>query len=154
VPEVKTEEEEPGTLPVDDKKMESEYLFVYGGLKRGGVYHKNALSDAEFLGEAMSRKGKYALFSPNDQWPVLFKGHYRVKGELYRINQAILNRVDWIEGHPQLFQRVLFKIKGLGDLVYVYKGSDRLISTYEDLKYESDFIITDKQNHTQEWILP
>src|SRR5688572_25807563 len=111
VPEVRTEEEEPGTLPVDDKKMESEYLFVYGGLKRGGVYHKNALSDAEFLGEAMSRKGKYALFSPNDQWPVLFKGHYRVKGELYRINQAILNRVDWIEGHPQLFQRVLFKIK-------------------------------------------
>lgn len=147
-------EEEPGTLPIDDKKLESEYLFVYGGLKRGGIYHKNGLDGAEFVGEAMSRKGKYSLFTPNDAWPMLMKGHYRVKGELYKVNKAILNRVDWIEGHPQLFERVLFKIKGLKDLVYVYRASERLIKAYEDVKYDSDYIVTDKQACSQEWILP
>lgn len=147
------EDNEPASFPSDDKKMESDYLFVYGGLKRGGVYHSN-LEGAEFVGECMSRKAKYALFTPNDAWPILYKGNYRIKGELYKIDQKLRDRLDWVEGHPNLFTRVMFKIRSLKGLVYVYKGSDRLIKTYEDVKYNSDYIITDEQNHTQEWILP
>lgn len=137
----------------DETKFETPYLFVYGGLKKGGTYH-NALSDAEFVGEVSSRKAKYSLFTPNDLWPALVKGTYRIKGELYKINPAILNRIDWVEGHPNLFHRVMFKIKALKDLAYVYRASERLVKTYEDVTYDSSYIVTDVKDNTQEWILP
>src|SRR6185503_18117093 len=140
-------------VTIDEKKFETPYLFVYGGLKKGGRYH-HALSDAKFIGEVMSRKAKYALFTPNDVWPALMKGNYRIKGELYEVDPNIINRIDWVEGHPNLFQRVMFKIRALKGLAYVYKASERLIKTYEDVEYDSSYIVTNTRDNTQEWILP
>lgn len=152
ITEPEEENDDESTLPTKDNEMESNLLFVYGSLKRGG-YLAHALTDAHFVGEFITRKAKYSLFSPNDNWPMFMKGDYHVAGEVYKINEAIRNRIDWVEGHPQLFERALVKIRGLKDRAYIYKASGRLIKAYEDLKYESEFIVTNEETKTQHWIV-
>lgn len=150
-PELPKEEDEKEFDDTDDTKMETDLLFVYGSLKRGG-YLSHALKDAQFIGEFVTRKSKYELMSPNESFPALKKGKYRISGELYKINKKILNDVDWIEGHPQLFIRSLVKIHGIKEKAYVYRGSDRLFRTYDQtFTWKSSLIKTD--GNVQSWII-
>lgn len=137
----------------DNDKMETHLVFVYGSLKRGGHLH-HGMQGAKFIMECTTKHNKYALFSPNNAWPMLLKGKYRIKGELYGITAPMRNKLDWIEGHPNLFTRKLFSIRGIKEKAYVYAASERLVKAYMDLEYESNYVLTDKKANTQEWIIP
>jgi gamma-glutamylcyclotransferase (GGCT)/AIG2-like uncharacterized protein YtfP len=70
-------------------------LFVNGTLMRGLALHAN-LDGAEFL-EPCQTEPRYRLYSIGDVHPGMFEvpdGGVSVPGELYRIPQAILERVE------------------------------------------------------------
>ncbi len=80
-------------------------LFVYGTLMRG---NRNArvLSDADFIGAAVTREC-FAMFSAAGAYPAVFAAQRdaRIGGELYRVSASDLRACDRIEGHPRLFRR-------------------------------------------------
>lgn len=70
-------------------------LFVNGTLMRGLALHTN-LAGAEFLGECETAP-IYALYSINDVHPGMFEvgpGGVAVAGELYRVSEEVLCRVE------------------------------------------------------------
>lgn len=79
-------------------------VFVYGTLKRGYRFHE-ALKDEEFLGEAVT-KPLYRLYDLG-AFPALVESRdgVEVKGEVYRVGDECLKRLDRIEGHPSFYSR-------------------------------------------------
>lgn len=79
-------------------------LFVYGTLQRRGGNH-GLLMGAEPLGPARTTRPFPLVISG---LPFLIdapgEGHL-VYGELYRVNQQALNRIDRLEGHPTWYKR-------------------------------------------------
>src|SRR5215472_3847154 len=74
-------------------------LFVNGTLMRGLELHAN-LEGAEFLGEVVTAP-RYRLYSIADRHPGMFEvdnGGVGVRGELYRVPQAVWRRVE--SGEP------------------------------------------------------
>lgn len=79
-------------------------LFVYGTLKQG--YGNNRLlSDAEFLGKDVVQVpyylvdlGPFPAAIPSDQV-------HEIIGEVYQINDEIMERTDWLEGYPEHYNR-------------------------------------------------
>ena len=99
-------------------------VFVYGTLKRGGRNH-HLLAGQEFLGEARTLP-RYRLYDKGP-YPCLVEepGHGRaVEGELWRVDEPTLARLDRLEGAPNLFDRRAVSLEGFtGPVVtYVYQG--------------------------------
>lgn len=139
------------TVKVEEKKPETDMVFVYGSLKKGfGLDH--LLKDAQFIGEGVTKKGKFEMFTPNDAWPAIVQGKYRIKGEVYRVSPETIERLDQAEGVPHLYERKLVKVKGLAGLCYFYIAGDRLTHISNRLEYKSPRIVTDKRYNTQEWV--
>ncbi len=85
-------------------------VFAYGSLMRGLKYSA-LLSDAVFCGAAETRDpyelydlGPYPAASPG--------GQAVLQGEVYELDEATLERVDVLEGHPHLYRR---RERPLGD---------------------------------------
>lgn len=131
-------------------KLTSNLLFVYGTLKKGFPLESN-LKDAEYIGEAVTRKANFSIDTHNEAWPAMLLGDYHIKGEVYQINQQIIDRLDVVEGVPHLYERVKIKLKGFKKPVYVYIAGDRLVRLLEK-ETTSTKIHTDKRTKTQEWI--
>jgi gamma-glutamylaminecyclotransferase len=99
-------------------------LFVYGTLKRGGRSQEH-LAGQEFLGEAQTLP-KYRLYDCG--WHPALVADARqgvaVRGELYRVDEATLARLDEYEGVPGLFIRAEIAVAGVpGPVVaYLYQG--------------------------------
>lgn len=76
-------------------------IFVYGSLKRGHTLHFE-IEKQHFVGTAESTP-QYRLFDLGE-YPGLVKapteGH-SIRGELYRVDQACLTRLDIVEGVPE-----------------------------------------------------
>jgi len=66
-------------------------LFVYGTLKRGGMYH-DYLGRAKYLGQG-TVKGRLFVRTI----PYLFEGDNLIKGEIYEVNDAEFNRTQGME---------------------------------------------------------
>jgi gamma-glutamylcyclotransferase (GGCT)/AIG2-like uncharacterized protein YtfP len=78
-------------------------LFVYGTLMRGEMNHER-LAGARFLGEARSAPG-FTLLDLGP-WPALRdEGGSSVPGELYEVDDALLDVLDVLEGHPDWYLR-------------------------------------------------
>ena len=78
-------------------------LFVNGTLMRGLALHEN-LHDAEFMGEFVTAPN-YRLYSIDDEHPAMFAvddGGVAVKGEMYRMSEAVWKRVEESEP-PNLY---------------------------------------------------
>jgi gamma-glutamylaminecyclotransferase len=77
-------------------------LFVYGSLKRG-LRHHAELRGAVFLGEVRTApRYRLVLYGA---YPALTRGDSAVAGELYRVDEAKLARLDDFEGCPDLYRR-------------------------------------------------
>lgn len=137
-------------VEVKENKPETDLVFVYGSLKKGfGLDH--LLKTSQFIGEGVTKKGKFEMFTPNDAWPAIVQGRYRIKGEVYRVSPETIERLDQAEGVPHLYERKLVKVKGLAGLCYFYIAGDRLTAISNRLEYKSPRIVTDKRYNTQEW---
>jgi len=70
-------------------------LFVYGSLRRGRSNHRE-LSNATFLEETRTTRS-YALVRIG-AYPALVAGTESVSGELYAVDDALLEELDAFEG--------------------------------------------------------
>ncbi len=95
------------TIPsLDDHSPAGVFLFVYGTLRRGLENHETYLQNARFIGKAITLD-KFALFV--DDFPYLNKSPTvsTIVGEIYLVDATTLQRIDILEGHPDVYRREL-----------------------------------------------
>lgn len=104
-----------------------ETVFVYGSL-RSGMHNHRVMGQSELLAEAnLTGFEMYQVSS----FPAIVAGEGCVKGELYLVDGATLDRLDRLEGHPHMYKRRLVTVQS-GDVlaqawVYVWQRPvDRL----------------------------
>lgn len=98
-------------------------VFVYGTLKQGYGNHR-LLTGAKFLGEFTTkqpfnlRDGGFPYAVRNQE-----ENNGLVKGEVYEVDDDILQQLDWLEGVPRHYQRQPVEIDGLeGVQMYSVEG--------------------------------
>ena len=110
--------------------MRHHQVFVYGTLMKGESNH-HYLRNARFLGKAATAP-QYRLYSLG-AYPVLCDaGKQRIHGEVYRISQVALQRLDELEEYPQYYQRKLIATPWGRAWIYYQRqprGRARLISS-------------------------
>ncbi len=88
------------------KRRINMYVFVYGTLKRGFSNHY-FLEDAKFIAKATT-KDKFPMVNIIQAYPYIINdagnGH-NIEGELYKINEIILVKLDMLEGYPEHYDR-------------------------------------------------
>ncbi len=95
-------------------------VAVYGSLKKGRGNH-HILHNAEYLGE-IKIEPKFTLVSLGGFPGLVPNGTQEVKGELYKVDDETMRRLDWLEGHPHFYVReVVNTDKGEA---WVYRLSD------------------------------
>ncbi len=90
------------------------YLFVYGTLMQGEVWHDH-MQGAQFVREVDS----LPCFELVDlgSHPAMVRGSCTpVRGELYRVNAEIIARLDQFEDHPMAFVRESIWIEEVGEV--------------------------------------
>lgn len=93
-------------------------LFVYGTLKTGMCRNAVLSSDSELLSGEASVNG---FLVDLGSFPGLFKCEdHVVQGELWEINDETLKSLDWIEGHPNFFERRPIKELSTDEEVITY----------------------------------
>ena len=73
-------------------------VFVYGTLKRGYSNH-SLLSSSEYLGAYSTATSNFSLYC-NGKYPLLVRSlsaDTNVHGELYRVDEDTLKKLDWLE---------------------------------------------------------
>lgn len=78
-------------------------VCVYGTLRRGFGNHR-LLANGRMLGEC--RLDGWEMYSLGD-FPAVVPGDGEIVCEVYEIDQAILNRLDHLEGYPNFYNRGL-----------------------------------------------
>jgi gamma-glutamylcyclotransferase (GGCT)/AIG2-like uncharacterized protein YtfP len=81
----------------------SDLVFVYGTLRRGEYNHRY-LSRVRRLG-VYRTSPVYTLLDLGDYPAVIPGGHTAILGEVYAINNALLSRLDGLEGYPHEYTR-------------------------------------------------
>jgi gamma-glutamylcyclotransferase (GGCT)/AIG2-like uncharacterized protein YtfP len=95
-------------------------IFVYGTLKRGFSNH-SLLAGQEFAGEAQTLPS-YRLYH-NGSHPCLVDDQEQgvaVQGELWRVDEGFLAKLDEFEEVPHTFVRRLVAIAGYAGPVFAY----------------------------------
>ena len=86
-------------------------VFVYGTLKKGQYFHDRYLGGdkAEFLGKVIASPD-YSLYI--DGLPHMIKEptDLPVKGELFLVDETILDTLDELEGHPIVYKREIIEV--------------------------------------------
>ncbi|XP_070786897.1 gamma-glutamylaminecyclotransferase B-like [Enoplosus armatus] len=127
-------------------------VFVYGTLKKGQPnYYRmfdSANGKAEFLASARTTQ-KYPLVIANKyNIPFLLnipgQGH-RVQGEIYKVDDQMLQFLDAFEGVPTMYQRTLVKLE-VKEWVGQTEGEERPVPgsiteafVYSTTAYEPDW---------------
>ena len=84
-------------------------LFVYGTLKR--QYSRNSiLSTASFIKETETLP-LYTMIDLVAYPGILDSGKNVIYGEVYEVDNSVLEMCDLIEGHPNFYKRKLVKLK-------------------------------------------
>lgn len=96
------------------------FLFVYGNLKHG-FYNHVLLEDSEFCGNGyLSGYDMYLMGS----FPAIAPGNGVVSGEIYKVDDLVLQRIDQLEGHPDWYTRELVNFPQFSEGVWVYVRND------------------------------
>lgn len=78
-------------------------VFVYGTLKRGGALHQH-MKGARFIGEDVVAKCDLFML---EWFPGVVRGSSQVHGEVYEIDDKILELLDYVEDEGTLTKREL-----------------------------------------------
>jgi gamma-glutamylaminecyclotransferase len=78
-------------------------LFVYGSLLAGEP-NDRALEGGYFVGRAQTA-ARYSLFDLGAYPAMTVDGEHSIAGELYDVDDAVLARLDRLEGHPHFYVR-------------------------------------------------
>ena len=94
--------------------MNYSFVFVYGSL-RSGLKNNNYLSSSEYIGDFETQKEFHMITYNKSSFPYLLEDldiiepPSIIKGEIYKVNQYVLNKLDVLEVHPDIYQRKLYK---------------------------------------------
>lgn len=83
--------------------MTAHKVFVYGSLRRGGIFH-GVIARSAFLGDARTPP-RYRLVDLGPYPGLLEGGSTAVRGEVYAVDPATLSRLDELEEHPTVYVR-------------------------------------------------
>ena len=100
------------------------YVFVYGSLKMGG-YNHHYLQDSKFI-EHFDLPG-YSLHDTGYGFPCIVKDKLEsVWGEIYKIDQETLFKLDRLEGEGSLYfrKKLHMSIDNKMEKVYFYIGRE------------------------------
>jgi gamma-glutamylaminecyclotransferase len=105
--------------------VERALLFVYGTLRRG-------FANAQCMGSATFERAAatapaYSLYDFGAYPALVQGGDGVVVGELYRVSDAELTRLDEFEGCPELYQRVLVDLDDGTQAFSYVMAAERLI---------------------------
>ncbi len=86
-------------------------IFIYGQLRTGMYFHDEFLGKGQstFLGKAHTGKD-YSLYIEALPSMVKETSETGVKGELFEVNDEVLERLDKLENHPEVYKRELITI--------------------------------------------
>lgn len=95
-----------------DKLAIGDLVFVYGTLKQG-FHNHYLLRGVKFVGNAVTvDKWALPIYGGTHLPTVLpLNDGYAIKGEAYRPSKADWKLLDRLEGHPDMYKRVLVDIK-------------------------------------------
>ncbi len=82
-------------------------VFVYGTLKSGGsIRGLNQFGDgAVIIGKAVTTYPDYEMLDLG-AFPGVFKGGtYKIQGEVWAVDDEVMDDLDRIEGYPDFYQR-------------------------------------------------
>jgi len=117
--------------------MQDQLVFVYGTLRRGESNNR-CFGDSEYMFEAVT-EGQYVISGngiPFVCLPSEGNSHAgRIVGDVYRVTkQAVMDRLDALEGHPNCYERKLIPLNG-GLTAWMYHhdaGNSRSLPPNED----------------------
>lgn len=107
---------------------QSHNVFVYGTLKRGKVNH-HCLSGSTYLGR---RRLIGAQLHDRGAYPMALltgRSDAVIHGELFRVSQASLRRLDQLEGYPGFYDRTALQLSD-GTTAWVYHGTSEQVAPY------------------------
>jgi gamma-glutamylcyclotransferase (GGCT)/AIG2-like uncharacterized protein YtfP len=90
--------------------LEGRLLFVYGTLMRGQI-NAHRLRDSTFCGHVKTLP-EWDLANLG-MFPALVEGMSRVYGELWLVTDETLERIDILEGVPDLYKRIELEVTGM-----------------------------------------
>lgn len=134
--------------------MKKIYVFTYGSLKKG--YHNHQWMkdiNAKFVGSGISNS-EFELYSVDDSYPAIVKGHSRILGEVYQINASDVRHLDRLEGYPDLYNRRFCKVllsngSTVNALVYFMDNKNYIRRIQKRSRY-----IVNIGNNIFEWLNP
>ena len=91
--------------------LETNYVAVYGTLKKGYSNYKSYLSGSGYLGSGVT-KDKYPLIVKSLPYLINSKGTgYNVEVDVFKVCDDTLYKLDLLEGHPKWYKREMITIK-------------------------------------------
>ena len=103
--------------PETDKSVP--LLFVYGTLKRG-LHNHAFLAGQEYVGPARTLPHYHLYHCGPYPGLVAAESGVAVDGELWRVDEETLRRLDDFEGVPAVFDRRLIPLEGRDESAFVY----------------------------------
>lgn len=94
-------------------------IFVYGTLKRGR-HNNSVLGPSKFLGVYLTER-RFTMYDGRGFPYIVPEGANVVVGELYEVDDATLERLDWLEGvkHDH-YKRIETQVSTDSDMVWAY----------------------------------
>jgi gamma-glutamylaminecyclotransferase len=100
---------------------EQHLVFVYGTLRQVQSNHK-LLGDAHCYGTGSTRE-MYAMYvSGGYPYVISTEARYPIVGELYAVDDATLDTLDKMEGHPRYYTRreIVVDVEGMEYSAWMY----------------------------------
>ena len=92
-------------------------VFVYGSLKEG-YWNNIILRDSNLIDTATTVDDGYNMIDLGGFPAVLRGGTFKIDGELYDIDEKVLDRLDSLEGNGHFYNREIVQVKtSSGDTV-------------------------------------
>jgi len=131
------------------KSDDTNLVFVYGTLKRGGINHKYLQMDgAEFVKEATIPAGNFKMLNISNRYPavILSESGPAIHGEIYKVTKLVLSTLDILEGHKgqrnleNLFDRCTYFLTGENmPFVHIYIAGQKLLNVINGENSEKMF---------------
>jgi len=96
----------------------NDHVFVYGTLKRG-FGNSVLLNEAEFIQNAMTQPS-YTMINLGFFPGVQLNGDTPIIGEVYKVTEDEMLRLDRLEGYPSFYNRVRIPLPGLDVEPWMY----------------------------------
>jgi len=120
-------------LELKECSMRTVYrVFVYGTLLRGEPNH-GLLARAKWVGIARTR-AEFHLVDLGEFPAMIADGKTAISGEVYETDEATLQRLDRLEGHPHFYLRTTIRLEDGAEVeTYVLRedqarGTRRILS--------------------------